>query len=120
MGSWDPECENHGQRYTICIEANEHTVFTHLVEKHPLFTKEIGASDWMVFEISQKILDGQFWKGNPYKMMRKLGYQFHVRDGDFSVVLHFTAYPPDYDDKSNPAMEFWITVKKIQPVQSNH
>jgi len=21
LGSWDPECEKHGQRYTICIEA---------------------------------------------------------------------------------------------------
>jgi len=32
--------------------------------------------------------------------------------GDFSVGLHFDAFPPDYDPKNNLAMEFWITVKK--------
>ncbi len=25
LGSWDPECEKGGQRYTICIEETEHT-----------------------------------------------------------------------------------------------
>jgi hypothetical protein len=43
-------------------------------------------------------------------MMKKLGYQFHV--GDFSMGLHFDVYPPGYDPETNPALEFWITVKK--------
>jgi hypothetical protein len=60
LGSWDPECEKHGQRYTIGIEATEHTDFTPIAEKYPLFTKEIGASEWMCFVITQKILDEQF------------------------------------------------------------
>ena len=30
LGSWDPECEKGGQRYTICIEETGHTDFTHL------------------------------------------------------------------------------------------
>jgi predicted transcriptional regulator YdeE len=111
LGPWDPECERHGQRYTICIEETEHTDFTQLAQAHDLFTKEIGASDWMCFEITQSILDEQFWKDNPYKMMKKLGYQFH--EGDYSVGFHFDAYPPDYDPESNPAMEFWITVRKV-------
>ncbi|MDH5441899.1 MAG: hypothetical protein OEY31_14960, partial [Candidatus Bathyarchaeota archaeon] len=28
LGSWDPECEKGGQRYTVCIEETEHTDFT--------------------------------------------------------------------------------------------
>jgi predicted transcriptional regulator YdeE len=110
LGSWDPECEKHGQRYTICIEATEYTDFTPLAEKYSLFTKEIGASDWMCYQTTQKIYDERFWKDNPYKMMKKLGYLFN--GADFSVGLHFDAYPPDFDNESNPAMEFWITVKK--------
>jgi predicted transcriptional regulator YdeE len=109
LGSWDPECERHGQRYTICIEETEHTDFTQVAQAYHLFTKEIGASDWMCFEMTQRILDERFWKDNPYKMMKKLGYRFHT--GDYSVGLHFDAYPPDYDPKRNPVMEFWITVK---------
>ena len=110
LGSWDPECPQKGYRYTICIEETEHTAFGPLGQEYPLFTKEIGASDWMCFELTQAKYDERFWKDNPYKMMGKLGYQFHT--GDYSVGLHFDAYPPDYDIESNPGMEFWITVIK--------
>lgn len=52
----------------------------------------------------------RLWKDNPYKMMQPLGYQFHT--GDFSLGLHFDAYPPDYDVELKPEFEFWITVVK--------
>ena len=32
LGSWDPECEKHGQRYTICIEETEHTAWSQLAQ----------------------------------------------------------------------------------------
>lgn len=110
LGSWDPECPKHGSRYTICIEETEHTDFTAVSREYPLFTKEIGDSDWMCFEIPKMQLYERFWKDNPYKMMQQLGYQFHT--GDFSVGLHFDAYPPNYDAELNPGFEFWITVVK--------
>ena len=67
----------------------------------------------MCFETTQKEFDERFWRDNPYTMMKKLGYQFHRgREGDYSVGLHFDAYPPDYDPEENPLMEFWITVVK--------
>jgi len=102
-----------GQRYTICIEETEHTDFTNLSKEYALFTKEIGASDWMCFEMTEKVYGERFWRDNPYRMMTKLGYQFHTREGDYGVGLHFDAYPPDnYGPEGNPAMEFWITVVK--------
>lgn len=110
LGSWDPECPKHGLRYTICIEETEYTDFTALSQEYPLFTKEIGVSDWLCFEIASMELYERLWKDNPYKMMQQLGYQFHT--GDFSVGLHFDAYPPDYDPEQNPGFEFWITVVK--------
>jgi hypothetical protein len=67
----------------------------------------------MCFEMIQSIYDERFWKDNPYRMMPKLGYQFHT--GNYDVGLHFDAYPPYYDQVSNPAMEFWITVVKPAP-----
>jgi len=112
LGSWDPECEKNGQRYTICIEETEYTDFSRLSREYRLFTKEIGASDWMCFEMTQKEFGERFWRDDPYEMMKKLGYQFHMRGGDYSVGLHFDAYPPDYDPEANPVMEFWITVVK--------
>jgi hypothetical protein len=112
LGSWDPECEKGGQRYTICIEETEHTDFSRLSEEYRLFTKEIGASDWMCFELVESVYFERFWRDNPYKMMGKLGYQFHTREGDYSVGLHFDAYPPGHDPEKNPVMEFWITVIK--------
>jgi len=35
------------------------------------------------------------------------------------VGLHFDAYPPDYDPKGNPLMEFRITVVE-QQVRRHH
>jgi len=110
LGSWDPECEKRGYRYTICIEETEHTNFTSLAQEYPLFTKQIGASDWMCFEMTEGSKGRDFWKDNPYKMMKQLGYRFNARDD--SVGLHFDAYPPEHDPESNPVMEFWITVVK--------
>jgi predicted transcriptional regulator YdeE len=110
LGSWDPECEKKGQRYTICIEVTEHTDFTDLVRKHSLFTKQIGASDWMCFKLTGAPGDTNFWQDDPYRMLKELGYIFHAKN--YNLGLHFDAYPPGHDDVVNPALEFWITVKK--------
>lgn len=108
LGSWDPECERGGQRYTICIEETQYTDFSRLEGEYNLFSKEIGASDWMCFEMTRDELEGRFWQDDPYRMMKRLRYRFHARD--YSVGLHFDAYPPEYDPETNPAVEFWITV----------
>lgn len=108
LGSWDPECERGGQRYTICIEQTEHTDFSALAAEEELFSKEIGTSDWLCFELTQQVYQDRFWQDSPYEMMTWLGYRFLTRD--YSVGLHFDAYPPDFDPATNPAMEFWITV----------
>ena len=111
LGSWDPECEKGGHRYTICIEETEHTEFAQLAQEHDIFTRYIGASDWMCFEIAtEEEYLKRFWKDNPYKMLKKMGYQFHT--GDYGIGLHFEAYPPDHDYERNPMIEFWITVKR--------
>jgi hypothetical protein len=110
LGSWDPECPKHGQRYTICIEETEHTDFSTISTQHPLFTMEIGASEWMCFDIPSLQRFDQFWKDDPYKMMQPLGYQFNT--GGFNVGLHFDAYRPDYEPELRPGLEFWITVVK--------
>ncbi|MHB1355505.1 MAG: hypothetical protein ACYCZF_05975 [Anaerolineae bacterium] len=112
LGSWDPECPQHGQRNTICIEETEQTDSTALYLEYPLFTKEIGTSDWMCFEIPGMQHYDRFWKDNPYQMMQPLGYQFNT--AGFNVGLHFDAYPPDYDTESKAGFEFWITVIKEQ------
>ena len=52
LGSWDPECEKKGQRYTICIEETEHTDFFPLATERPLSTKQIGVSNWMCAELT--------------------------------------------------------------------
>ncbi len=61
--------------------------------------------------------DRRFWKDNPYRMMGPLGYQFHTgAEGDYSLGLHFEAYPPGFSfgvgSGKSTAMEFWITVVK--------
>ncbi|MHB0858163.1 MAG: hypothetical protein ACYC5M_11415 [Anaerolineae bacterium] len=108
LGSWDPECPKHGYRYTVCIEQTPDTDLSGLPAQD-LFRMQIGASDWLRFEMLDQDYE-RFWKDDPYKMMGPLGYRFHM--GDFSVGLHFDAYPPAFDAASNPAIEFWITVVK--------
>jgi predicted transcriptional regulator YdeE len=105
LGSWDPECEPGGMRYTVCIEETEHTDLRHLTTKHPLHTQRFEACDWMCFEMNDN--DDQFWKSNPYTMLKKLGYRFHLRVG-----VHFDAFPPDFDPEKNMEVEFWISVAK--------
>ncbi len=115
LGSWDPECPKGGQRYTICIEETDKTDFTGLAAEFSLFTKQIGASDWLCFETSLgKAYPDRFWRDNPYKMMGPLGYRFKTGEGDYSIGLHIEAYPPGFSFGSdrNTAMEFWITVEK--------
>ena len=109
LGSWDPECEAGGQRYTVCIEETCHTDFAELAGNFPLFRMAIGASEWLCFETTQEELDNGF-ADRTYEMMGDLGYRFH--SGDYSVGLHFDAYPPAYDNETRPAVEFWITVVK--------
>ena len=105
LGSWDRECAKGGFRYTICIEETEFTDFSVLAREQRLFTTEIGASDWMCFEMTEAKYDARFWTDDPYKMMKALGYRFNGRVG-----VHFDAYPPGNDPESLPTMEFRITV----------
>ena len=109
LGSWDAECPNLGYRYTVCIEETPGPALDALAREYPLFRKEIGASEWMCFEINEQS-GKDFWKDDPYKMMKVLGYRFYANSP--SVGLHFDAFPPDYDQERNPIMEFWITVAK--------
>ena len=111
LGSWDPECPKSGMRYTICIEETEHTDLAPLAATGDLFTKQIGASDWMCFETTFGHYMGRFWKDNPYKMMGPLGYEFHGAP-DFSLGLHFEAYPPGFGGGDHETIEFWISVAK--------
>ena len=111
LGSWDTECRKGGQRYTVCIEETEHTDFLPLTRDLELFTKQIGASDWMCFETTFGEYIARFWKDNPYRMMGQLGYQFHDAE-DFSLGLHFEVYAPGFDGNTNQALEFWISVTK--------
>jgi predicted transcriptional regulator YdeE len=113
LGSWDPQCERKGgSRYTICIEETKHTDFSELALDYPLFTKEIDETDWLCFEMTESKFFERFWQDDPYKMLQQLGYKFHT--GNFNLGLHFEAYSREIDDDSrtNPDMEFWITVKK--------
>lgn len=106
LGSWDSECEEGGQRYTICIEETKHTDFSCLSKEYHLYTQEFASVTWMCFEITEE-LGKRFWSDDPYKMLRKLGYQFC-----WDVGVHFDAYPPHTDDssESSPVDEFWISV----------
>ena len=62
----------------------------------------------MCFElIEKKGEERDFWKDNPYVMMRKLGYRFNGRVG-----VHFDAYPPDYD-RAQPHNEVWDRGREI-------
>jgi hypothetical protein len=110
LGSWDPECEKRGQRYTICIEETEHTDLAQLAQRYPLYRTTIGASEWMCFEMTERKYGERFWVDNPYAMMKKLGYRFYA--GGENTGLHFDAYPPEPQPAGEPTMEFWITVTK--------
>lgn len=108
LGSWDPECEPKGHRYTVCLEETEHTDLSGLAADYDLFTKQIGASHWLRFIVPWEQYLGRFWKDNPYKMMGKLGYDFY--SGDDTVGLHFEAYAPGFSDRPDDVVDFWITV----------
>ena len=110
LGSWDPECEPHGQRYTICIEQTPHTDLLSLAPDPQFYTTEISDTAWMCFELTEKQFLERFWRDNPYKMMVKLGYAFNT--AGFNTGLHFDVYPPEFDRETNPNMQFWITVVK--------
>lgn len=114
LGSWEPECPKGGQRYTICIEETEHSDFSRLAEEGGLFTKQIGASDWMCFETTFGEYMDRFWKNNPYTMMGPLGYEFHGAS-DYSLGLHFEAYPPGFSGGKDQPIEFRISVIKSGP-----
>ncbi len=73
LGSWDPECEKHGFRYTICIEDTGQTDFSGLEKEQPLFSKEIGESDWMCFMMTHDRFTERFMKDDPYRMLKLLG-----------------------------------------------
>jgi predicted transcriptional regulator YdeE len=108
LGSWDEECQPGGMRYTMCIEETAHTDLNRLLPQYSLHTQSFEACEWMCFEVPQGNNGlNLFWNDDPYKMLRALGYRFHLRVG-----VHFDAYPPEYDEKYNPGMEFWISVAK--------
>lgn len=109
LSSWDSECETRGFRYTICIEQTEHTDFSALAAEEELFSMDVGASDWLCFQMQQCVFPARFWQDNPYAMMKLLGYRFNAKGGN--VGLHFDAYPPGSSvGDPNAPMEFWITV----------
>jgi hypothetical protein len=114
LGSWDPECEPHGWRYTICLEETEYTDFSSLTREEGFFRKEIGASEWLCFETAFGTFPVRFWKRDPYRMLEKLGYAFHTGPGDYSIGLHFEGYPPGFVPEPGSPMEFWITVAKAE------
>jgi hypothetical protein len=92
----------------MCIEETEDTDMRQLDLRYKLHRQAFERSDWMCFDVPQDRFDsGQFWKDNPYQMLRALGYRFHVRVG-----VHLDAVPPDHDEETNPGVEFWISVKK--------
>ncbi len=107
LGSWDEECQPGGMRYTVCIEETEHTDLSCLWERYPPHKQSFEACEWMCFEVPRGRSAIDFWKDDPYKMLRALGYRFHLKVG-----VHFDAFPPEYDEKDNPDMEFWISVAK--------
>lgn len=108
LGSWDEECPPRGMRYTMCIEENQHTDLSGLLRQYLLHTQSFEACEWMCFEVPQERFDtGQFWKDDPYKMLRDLGYRFHLRVG-----VHFDAFSPNHHERTKPGMEFWISVLK--------
>jgi hypothetical protein len=111
LGSWDPECERGGQRYTICIEETEHTDVSRLEAEHALFRTTIGASDWMCFGLTHGEYCDHFWEDErPYRIIPALGYAFNMSAPN--VGLHFDAYPPDsvFPLPAQAPMGFWITV----------
>lgn len=110
LGSWDPECPKGGHRHTICIEETPDVDPARLTVAEPLYRKEIGASDWLCFEMPRDAYPERFWRDDPYRMLKALGYRFHTGKGDFSVGLHLDAFPPGSDVATGPSMEFWITV----------
>jgi hypothetical protein len=112
LGSWDPECEPNGMRYTIGLEETADTDFSSLAREEGFFRKEIGASEWLCFETEYGTFPERFWRHDPYRMMGKLDYAFHAGPGDYSVGLHFDAYPPGFFPEKGSPMEFWITVVK--------
>ena len=115
LGSWDPECEKGGSRYTICLEETGHTDFSPLAAKYKLYSLKIGATEWMCFEMTHQKYMERLWKDNPYKMMGPLGYRWNPGEAgrdDGVLGIHFDAYPPGFEALTRPAMEFWITVAK--------
>ena len=103
LGSWDEACEPGGQRYTIGVEETEGTDLSGLRGGLPLHTQTFEACDWTCFEMPHD----QLWRDDPYTMLKQLGYRFHLRVG-----VHFDAFPPDYDEHTNPGVELWISVAK--------
>ncbi len=107
LGSWDDQCQPDGMRYTMCIEETEYTDLRLLGKSYLLHTQRFESCEWMCFEVPEERFDSdQFWKDDPYRMLRALDYRFHLRVG-----VHFDAAPPDHDEKKW-GMEFWISVAK--------
>ena len=119
LGSWDPECPIKGQRYTICIEETEETDFSGVGNEFDLYSKDIGRTEWLCFEMHEEVFQQRFWRDNPYRMMGEIGFAFNTEeDGSGDTGLHFDVYPPDYDRERNPRMQFWITVVRKDAVHT--
>lgn len=108
LGSWDPDCPQGGQRYTVCVEAAP-SALQELPSHAEAFHKQIGASDWLRFQVASADYPQPFWTHNAYRMMQTLGYRFNTRD--FTVGLHFDAYPIASGGEASKQMEFRISVE---------
>jgi hypothetical protein len=108
LGSWDEKCPQGGMRYTMCIEKHDNIVLPENTDGYQVFETCYEATEWMCFELTQQEFDsGKIWLDDPYKMIPKLGYRFHLKVG-----VHFDVDPSEAYKKEDDAMEFWISVAR--------
>lgn len=102
VASLDKDCPKGSYRYTLGVKAPADARLP-----KDLFSMHIKPSGWIVFELESFVAQyGKFWGDDPYKMIKKLGWDFNSRLG-----LHIDAYAPSYSSDSDP-MEFMMPVRR--------
>jgi len=107
IASEDKDCPKGRYRYTLGVKASaDHSRDACLYKD--LFSIHIKQSGWIVFEIENFGAQyGNFWRDDPYKLVKKLGWDFN-----FEVGLHIDAYAPSYAS-DNDGMEFMMPVTRV-------